>query len=119
MLPKDFDVWDADGVTLASKASAIKLTADGKTLMASNRGHESIAFYAVDTEKGTLTLRNIAKLTGSFPRDFELMPGEKFMVVGHEMSNEMQVYRFDRGACTLTPVGEPLAAWRPLCFKFL
>ena len=118
MLPADFKQWDADGLTLASKAAAIKLTDDGKILMASNRGHDSIAFYAVDGATGRLTLRNVAKLTGKFPRDFELMPGEKFMVVGHKMSNEIQVYRFDRAACTLTPVGEPIAAWRPLCFKF-
>ena len=108
-----------DGVSDdASKASAIKLTADGSILMASNRGHDSIAFFSVDAGRGTLTLRNIAKLTGSFPRDFELMPGERFMVVGHKMSNEIQVYRFDRSACTLEPVGKPIPCWRPLCFKF-
>lgn len=110
MLPKDFS---GD-----SKAAAIKLTVDGKILMASNRGHDSIAFYDVDAQTGRLALRNIAKLTGKFPRDFELMPGERFMVVGHKMSNEIQVYRFDRDTCSLTPVGEPIAAWRPLCFKF-
>ena len=118
MLPAGFNRWEADGETLATKAAAIKLTADGKILMASNRGHDSIAFYDVGPT-GTLTLKNIAKLTGKFPRDFELMPGEKFMVVGHKMSNEIQVYAFDRAACTLTPVGAPIAAWRPLCFKFL
>ena len=118
MLPANFNRWEPDGETLATKAAAIKLTADGKILMASNRGHDSIAFYDVGPT-GALTLRNIAKLTGKFPRDFELMPGEKFMVVGHKMSNEIQVYAFDRAACTLTPVGAPIAAWRPLCFKFL
>ena len=100
-----------------TKAAAIKLTADGKILMASNRGHDSIAFYAVN-EDGTLTLKNVAKLTGKFPRDFELMPGEKFMVVGHKMSNEIQVYAFDREKCELKAVGEPIPCWRPLCFKF-
>ena len=100
-----------------TKAAAIKLTADGKILMASNRGHDSIAFYEVGP-LGKLKLRNIAKLTGKFPRDFELMPGEKFMVVGHKMSNEIQVYRFDREKCTLDPVGAPIPCWRPLCFKF-
>ena len=86
--------------------------------MASNRGYDSIAFYEVGDD-GMLTLKNIARLRGRFPRDFELMPGEKFMVVGHKMSDEIQVYRFDRAACTLEPVGEPIAAWRPLCFRFL
>lgn len=110
-----------EGCTLKeteTKAAAIKLTADGKILMASNRGHDSIAFFAVN-EDGTLTMKNVAKLTGKFPRDFELMPGEKFMVVGHKMSNEIQVYAFDREKCELKPVGEPIPCWRPLCFKFL
>ena len=118
MLPEGYDRWEADGETLNTKAAAIKLTADGKILMASNRGYDSIAFYAVGDD-GALTLKNIAKLRGQFPRDFELMPGERFMVVGHKMSDEIQVYRFARAACTLEPVGEPIAAWRPLCFKFL
>jgi len=117
MLPADFNRWEADGETLATKAAAIKLTADGRILMASNRGHDSIAFYEV-RDDGTLSMKNIAKLTGRFPRDFALMPGEKFMIVGHKMSDEIQVYRFDRAACTLTPVGAPIPAWRPLCFVF-
>ena len=118
MLPDDFREMAADGFTRASWASAIKLTADGRILMASNRGHESIAFYDVNAADGTLKLKNIAKLTGSFPRDFELMPGERFMVVGHERSDDIQVYRFDRSACTLTPVGPAISTWHPLCFKF-
>lgn len=107
------------GCTTWSKAAAIKLTDDGKILMASNRGHDSIAFFAVDTQRGTLTPRTVQKLTGAFPRDFELLPGEKFMIVGHKKSNAIQVYRFDRDALTIAPVGEPIAAWLPLCFKFM
>ena len=118
MLPDGFSRWAPDGEALATKAAAIKTTADGKIIMASNRGHDSIAFYEVGT-LGKLKLRNIAKLTGKFPRDFELMPGEKFMVVGHKMSNEIQIYAFDRAACSLSPVGEPIPCWRPLCFEFM
>jgi len=102
----------------STKAAAIKLTEDGKTLMASNRGLDSIAFFDVNAD-GTLKPRGRAMLRGKFPRDFELMPGEKFMVVGHKMSNEIQVYAFNRTECTITPVGDPIPCWRPLCFKFL
>jgi len=118
MLPEGLDRREADGSSPSSKAAAIKLTADGKLLMASNRGHDSIAFYSVDCATGALSLRNIQKLRGSFPRDFELMPGERFMVVGHKMSDEVQVYAFDREKCSLAPVGSPIPCWRPLCFKF-
>lgn len=113
MLPSDCTLKPTE-----TKAAAIKLTADGKILMASNRGHDSIAFYDAAAD-GKLTLKNVAKLTGKFPRDFELMPGEKFMVAGHKMSNEIQIYSFDREKCTLVPVGKPIECWRPLCFKFI
>lgn len=100
-----------------TKAAAIKLTADGKILMASNRGEDSIAFFDVRSD-GTLSHRGISKLNGSFPRDFELMPDEKFMIVGHKMSNEIAVYSFDRNTASIQRVGEALKVWRPLCFKF-
>ena len=117
-LPDGFDRWEADGETLATKAAAVKLTADGAVLMASNRGHDSIAFFSVDAKTGALARRNVAKLTGRFPRDFELMPGERFMVVGHKMSDEIRVYRFDRASFSLAPVWDPIPCWRPLCFRF-
>lgn len=100
-----------------TKAAAIKLTSDGRVLMASNRGHDSIAFFEVG-EGGEFELRNVAKLTGSFPRDFELMPGERFMVVGHKMSDEIRIYRFVREKFALEPVGPAIPCYRPLCFKF-
>ena len=118
MLPDGFNRWASDGENLVTKAAALKATAYGKIVMASNRGYDSIAFYEVGM-LGKLKLRNIAKLRGEFPRDFALMPGEKFMVVGHKMSNEIQVYSFDREKCTLSPVGDPIPCWRPLCFVFI
>ena len=112
-LPEGFTEW--------SKAAAIKLTADGSVLMASNRGYEksSIALFSVDREKGTLSLRNVAAIDGVFPRDFELTPDEKYMIVGHKRSNEVCMYRFDRSACTLEPVGTRIEIWNPLCFAFV
>ena len=118
MLPEGFDRFEADRQTLSTKAAAIKLSDDGKLLMASNRGFDSIAFYEVDTVSGCLRLKNIAPLKGSFPRDFEMLPGGQFMVVGHKMSNEIQIYRFERKDCSLRAVGSAIGAWRPLCFKF-
>jgi 6-phosphogluconolactonase len=111
-LPEGFSEW--------SKAAAIKLTADGSVLMASNRGYEknSIALYAVDKEKGKLTLRNVAAVDGVFPRDFELTPDEKYMIVGHKRSNEVCMYRFDRSSFALEPVGKRIEIWNPLCFLF-
>ena len=117
-LPDGYDRWEADGQTLATKAAAIKLSGDGRFVFFSNRGHDSIAIFEVNPATGVLTRRNVAKLTGRFPRDFAFFPGDRFVVVGHKMSDEIQVYRFDREAGSLTPVGAPIPCWRPLCFSF-
>jgi 6-phosphogluconolactonase len=111
-LPEGFGEW--------SKASAIKLTRDGSVIMASNRGYKrnSIAIYSVDAAKGTLTLRNIATVDGVFPRDFELSPDERFVIVGHKRSDEICMYRFDRASFALTPFGGRMKVFKPLCFGF-
>jgi 6-phosphogluconolactonase len=109
-LPKWFESF--------SKASAIKITADGKMLFASNRGYDSIATFAVDEKTGELTLMKVSKLTGKFPRDFELVPGEKFMIVGYETSHGFQVYAVDYTTGKLAPIAKPLGAYKPVCFVF-
>jgi hypothetical protein len=67
---------------------------------------------------GALTLMKLSKLTGKFPRDFELVPGEKFMIVGYETSHGFQVYSVDYTTGKLTPIAKPLAAYKPVCFVF-
>lgn len=109
-IPNDFKAF--------SKASAIKITADGKMLFTGNRGHDSIAAFAVEEKTGHLTLMTRSMLKGKFPRDFTLMPGEKFMLVGHKMSNEIYSYALNRATGALTPVSGPVPAHKPLCFVF-
>lgn len=101
-----------------SKAAAVKLSADGTRLFASNRGHDSIAVFGVDPASGRMELMAVSKLTGKSPRDFELMPGEKFVLAGHENSNELRAYAFDRASGKLTPAQEPYALYRPVYVKF-
>lgn len=101
-----------------SKASALKLTADGRRLLASNRGHDSIATFAVDPDTGHLDLLAISPLVGAFPRDFALFPGEQFVLVGHENSHTVCSYAFDAASGRLTPACGPYAVHRPVCILF-
>ncbi len=101
-----------------SKASAIKLSADGQRLFTANRGHDSIVTFAVDTTAGTMERLAISKLAGKFPRDFEFMPGGKFVLVGHENSNELFSYAYEAATGKLEPAHGPYALHRPVCVKF-
>jgi 6-phosphogluconolactonase len=54
----------------------------GKFLYVSNRGHDSIAIFAIDPGKGTLTPVEHVSTQGKMPRDFSLDPSGSFFVRG-------------------------------------
>jgi len=101
-----------------STSAAVKLNAAGDRVFASNRGHDSIVTYGLDAATGKMERMSISKLAGSAPRDYELMPGEKFALVGHQFSNEIQAYAYDAGSGIFTPVHKPVTVHKPVCVKF-
>lgn len=106
------------GLKDSSKASAIKFSPDGMRLFGSNRGHESIVTYDIDPDSGKMSMLAINPLAGKFPRDFEFMPGGKFMLVGHETSNQIMTYAYDQATGTITPTDATLPMFRPVYVKF-
>ena len=108
-----------EGFTDFSKAAAIKLSADGSELYCSNRGHESLAVFSVNAETGALARRGIVKLDGAFPWDFELMPGGKVFAVGFQKDGVLRTYRYDKAACTLTPLADVKDMGSTFCTTFL
>ncbi|WP_101773597.1 lactonase family protein [Peptostreptococcus faecalis] len=76
-------------------ASAIKISADGKYLYASNRGHDSISVYNIK-DNGLLELVQIEKTGGKIPRDFGFALESDLLVVGHQESNEITVFKRDK-----------------------
>jgi len=109
-LPADF--------TGQSTTAAVKLNAAGDRVFASNRGHDSIVTYALDAATGTMEQMAVSKLNAPQPRDFELMPGEKFAVVGSQAGNLIQSYAYDALSGIFTAVHPPLSVHKPVCVKF-
>ena len=101
-----------------SKAAAIKISEDGTQVFCSNRGHDSIAVFNLDTSTGKLEHLNTARLDGQFPRDFEFMPGGKFMMVGLKESWRVASYAYDRNQGKFEIVAKQEGIYRPLFFKF-
>jgi len=92
--PKDWDMTKGS-------CAEIKVSADGRFVYASNRGHESIASFSIDAATGALTaLERTA--TEKIPRSFDLMPGEKFVVVAGQGEGRLALYRRDPETGLLT-----------------
>lgn len=84
------------GFTGESTGSAIRMTPDGKRLLVSNRGHESIAIYDVLSD-GRLAFVDTVPVLGSWPRDFILFAGARFMAVTNEKSDNVVIFSCDQG----------------------
>jgi 6-phosphogluconolactonase len=109
--PKDFSAHNDD--------AEIEVHPSGKFLYASNRGHDSIAVFAVDPAKGTLTLIEYAPTKGQTPRSFEIAPGGSLLFAANEKSDNIVVFRISPQTGRLRPTGKVLDVAEPVCVKFV
>ena len=83
----------------------IEISADGKFVYASNRGHNSIAIFKIDPQSGAV--RSLGQEpTEEIPRSFNLIgKDEKFLVAAGQKSNTLAVYRRDSETGLLKKLG--------------
>lgn len=74
--------------------AALRVTKDGRFLYASNRGHDSIAIFEIDAD-GQLSVLDYVPTEGETPRDFNLDPSEKFLIVAHQDSDNLSLFERD------------------------
>ena len=110
-LPKTF--------TGHSEAAEVVVHPSGKFLYASNRGYDSIAVFAIDKSKGTLTPIEYTLTKGASPRNFEIAPGGKLLLVGNEKSDNIMTFKIDPQTGRLTPTGNALNISQPVCIRFM
>jgi 6-phosphogluconolactonase len=87
----------------------------GRFVYVSNRGHDSIAIFAIDPAKGTLTPAGYAPTGGKTPRYFGLDPSGNYVLAANQNSNTVTVFRVDAKTGglsqtqTLSDVPEPVS----------
>ena len=99
-------------------AAEIAVHPSGKFLYSSNRGHDSIAVFAIDPEKGNLRLLETISTGGKTPRNFAIDPTGAFLLAANQESNNIVVFRIDQKTGKLTPTGEVIDAPSPVCIVF-
>jgi len=110
-LPKSFTGQNDD--------AEIQMYPSGKFLYASNRGSDTIAVFAVDSSKGTLTPIEYTPTQGKIPRSFGIDPTGKFLFAENQKSDNVVVFAIDAKTGHLTPTGKVLDVGSPVCVKFL
>jgi 6-phosphogluconolactonase len=97
----------------------IQVHPNGRFVYSSNRGHDSIAVFAVNPAKGTLTPVEQASTQGKEPRGFGIDPTGSYLFAANQNTNNIAVLRIDQQTGKLTPTGEVLEVGRPVCVKFV
>src|SRR6266568_6022455 len=87
-------------------AAEIAVHPNGKFLYASNRGHESMAIFAIDPVKGTLTFVAHVPTGGKEPRHFAIDPSGNYLLAENQLSNKIVSFRIDQKTGALAPTGD-------------
>jgi 6-phosphogluconolactonase len=91
----------------------------GRFVYGSNRGHDSIAVFAVDAASGRLTPRGQQGHGIKVPRGFGIDPTGAWLLVGNQDADSVSVFRIDANTGALEPSGGPVAVPKPVCVKFV
>lgn len=97
----------------------VHISADGRFLYGSNRGHDSIVTYAVDAGSGKLSVVGHTSAEGEFPRNFGIDPSGRWMYVLNQNTNNIVVYGINAKTGMPEPTGDQLQVPIPVCIKFL
>ncbi|MGO9274405.1 MAG: lactonase family protein [Terriglobia bacterium] len=110
-LPKDYKG--------ANDCAEIAVSGDGRFLYGSNRGHNSIVVFAIETLNGTLTPLEYVSTQGKTPRNFAIDPTAAYLFAANQDSDSIVIFHVDPNTGRLTPTGQVLDAPSPVCVTFV
>jgi 6-phosphogluconolactonase len=99
-------------------AAEIAVHPSGKFLYGSNRGNDTVAFFAIDEEKGTLTWVGAQSTAGKTPRHFALQSSGRYVAIANQDSSNILLGQINTGDGTLKSVGFPVECPSPVCVVF-
>lgn len=92
----------------------IHLDADGRYLYVTNRGNNTLAVLSVDAD-GTLTPCGLHDTAGDEPRHLLVDAPSRYVLVGHQQSDNITLFTLDASRGELTPTGKQLSVPSPVC----
>ena len=108
-----------NGFDGSNSCAEVRVHPNGKFLYGSNRGHDSIAVYRINSATGTLTFVEHETADIKTPRNFNIDPTGMFCLVANQGGNSIVVFRINQENGALEPTGHKISVGRPVCVRFL
>ena len=99
-------------------AAEIAVSAGGRFVYCSNRGHDSVAAFRSDPRTGLLASAGWTASQGRTPRFIGFDPERRFLCVANEQSDTVILFRADGETGTLSRQGSPVQNGSPVCIAF-
>lgn len=96
----------------------IHVSPKGKFLYASNRGDANTISIFKILRKGKLKSKGQVSTLGKGPRNFAIDPTGKFLLVGHQYTNDIVIFKINKRKGTLTDTGKKIDLCSPVCLVF-
>src|SRR5205823_4881466 len=106
------------GFTGVSTTAEIAVAPSGRFVYGSNRGHDSIAIFAVDDATGVLSSVGWESTQGKVPRFFALDPSGTFLYAANQNSDTIVTFRVDASTGRLKPTGQIVRTGSPSSIAF-
>ena len=91
----------------------------GKWVYVSNRGHNTIAAFAIDQKTGKLDFIEREPTQGKTPRNFGIDPSGKFLIAANQSSDNVVVLKINQNTGSLDPTGHQIKVPAAVCIRFL
>lgn len=91
----------------------------GKFLYHSDRGHNSIAVFAVGVTKGTLTPIAMFTAQGKTPHNFEIDATGPYLLAASQEAKNIVAFRSDQKTLRLASSGQVVEVGMPVCVGFV
>jgi 6-phosphogluconolactonase len=96
----------------------MQVAPSGRFLYASNRGHDSVAVFAIAPGSGDLTPSGHVGTGGATPRNFSLSPSGDLLAAANQDSGTVVLFRIDQSTGMPAPTGGVAHVERPVCVLF-
>jgi 6-phosphogluconolactonase len=110
-LPPDF--------TGENSTAEVAVHPSGRFCYGSNRGHDSLALFAIDGPTGRLTGLGQTPTRGREPRHFAIDPTGTWLLAANQNSDSLVVFGIDPQSGLLQPTDSPATVPCPVCVRFM
>jgi 6-phosphogluconolactonase len=102
-----------------STTAEVVVHPSGKWIYGSNRGHDSLAAFAINPASGALRPMGHVSTEGRTPRNFAVHPSGRLLIAANQDSNSIVAFAVDEATGMPRAAGHQAEVPQPVCVRFV